>query len=259
MSKDANTHEPLLIGGQKAPAWVFPLLIVCLAPIFLFVFGPQPLPKWFLAIGVICTIGPLIALGCYLVYIGHRDLKNRSSLLDGLEFDAVDKGEWDEIELRLVHHMENKTIPRTAKLKNAWRGTVNGITTEFLDFRYMAGRTKGKLSLVSVKVLSPAQPVMLKRFAPPFIRHFYANKLSISNPSITKRWLIFGDLESAEHLLNNDVCEIICDFPKFPWFICIWDEDRLYLGFTGHPSRSGLEFLIEKAHRVAHAAHILPG
>ena len=78
----------------------------------------------------------------------------------------------------------------------------------------------------------------------------------IAPKHIHRKWLIYGDKESAQHFLSDPVCTFLEQLPPKFKLMIFWSNDKLYVGSTGSLTREGVEYLLDLVLQLQEVAQI---
>ncbi len=247
-------------GGQKVPSWLLIVLGISMIPILALLYlatQPGRLPSWLLPTASISFLTPLTLLGLYLVVSMFRVKESRRALLEDLEFSPIDRDDLGDLETEFLTASHQRIVPIDAKLYHAWRGMQQGCELALYEFRYSSGNNRFFVFLASATVLPPPGQVCMKRSQLSSLSWIVPGQLKgIAPKRFHRKWLIYGDEESAQHFLSEPVCTFLDQLPPKLRLMFFWSDDKLFVGTTGSLTREGVEYLFDLVLQLKDVANI---
>jgi hypothetical protein len=251
-----STQEPLVVYNQRIPSWAVPPMLFSLWTLWVFALGPSPTPPWMHTSAILASVAPLAILIFGVGLMFWRGKQDREGLLQHLGFTPLDKKAMKEIQQTFTLSISIKTIPRTSRLQYAFTGEWNNSEYEFLIFSDYSNESGTDYTIVTLKAAPAPGDVSIIRAMPKPIRFFYLNRLRVGSKLFQRNWLTHGDQETAEFLITENFESEISTNLKIQGARCFWLDNRFGFGFTGIPTRAGLEYCLEKTNVLASIADI---
>jgi hypothetical protein len=217
---------------------------------------PGRIPSWLYPTAFICFFTPMLLVGVHLVLSLFSTKRERRALLEDLNFAPINQAQLKQQHTDILTDPHQEILELGANLDNGWEGFFRDMPVELIEFSTVSGNNKIKTFLASTEVYPPANTVCIKRPLIPFFKRMMPKQLrGIGSAHMQRHWLIYGDEESATHLLSDSVCSYFEQLPKYK-FLVLWSHNRLYFGLIGLPTREGAEYLLQSCTDLARIAKI---
>jgi hypothetical protein len=259
--------KPLTIGAIKISPWLLLVLPLWLVPVWVIVQAPTPIPASTLIIANTGIALPIVSVG--LVFALHS-FKQRELLKQFLRERCLLRA--DEAWHRSVKEALDDSMFGSAGLHNprsikCWQDERDPRSQEEL-IRFVCGTGKSAVVYFAARIRVQPAPepiswqrgykygITLRRTIGKVVPVLVLGLQDVGPSWFRKHWLVRGDLEVAETVLTDSLCELVHGPPIDSRQLWVWRHDSLWLILHGRPTAHGVRVSLEHADRIAELAGI---
>lgn len=259
--------KPLTVGAIKISPWLLLMLPLWFIPVWAIVQAPTPVPQRTLLLSGVGLFLPMVAVGLIFLLHAYKQYKLLTRFLEDRCFLRADEAWHRSVKEALDDSMFGSAGLHNPRSIKCWHDQRDPRSRDEL-IRFVCGTGKSAVVYFATRIRVQPAPESIswqrKYKYSIMLRRTIGNKMSIFalelrdvGPSwFRKQWLVRGDLEVAETVLTDPLCEILHGPPIDLRQLWVWRHDSLWLILHGRPTAHGVRVCLEHAHRIAELAGI---